>query len=289
MPSTQYTSAADGTRLAFRVQGEGPALIFTNGYTTTADYFTDLIRRLTPHATVITWDLKGHGDSEPARTEDGVTIEACADDLRRVLDAAGAERATLLAFSMGCQVVLEAWRDSPQRVAGYVPMLGMAGRPFDTLVHPRVGPVLYQALKRGRKAGTLAMRVAWAGTRTPLSHKMNQLSGMIGSNVTHDQMRGFYDHFKRIDGDTWAAMGIAAQRHTAADLLPSITAPTLVVSGGRDLFTPAALGRQLADAIPGAEHLHIPRATHAGLFEYPDLIGDRVTRFLTEHHLIRTE
>ncbi len=285
-PTLRTTVAADGTLLAFRVQGQGPAIVFTNGYTTTADYFSDLIQRLQRRATLITWDLKGHGDSGPARSPEGVTIEAAVDDLRRVMDAANVQTATLAAFSMGCQIILEAWRHIPQRIDALIPMLGMGGKPFDTLVHPRVGPLLYHVLKRGQRAGTLAMRAAWLGTRLPTTHALNKLSGMIGPEVSRDQMRGFYDHFKRIHGPSWAAMGVAAQRHSALDLLHTIEKPTLVVSGGRDLFTPAHLSRDLADAIPGAEHLHIPRATHAGLFEYPDLIGDRFTRFLLDRNLI---
>ena len=87
-PTTSTVDAADGTRLAYAARGEGPVLIFTNGLATSSFYW----RRVLPHferrARIVTWDLKGHGDSGPARSLASTTVADSADDLRRVLDAA---------------------------------------------------------------------------------------------------------------------------------------------------------------------------------------------------------
>jgi pimeloyl-ACP methyl ester carboxylesterase len=192
-----------------------------------------------------------------------------------------------VAFSLGCQVILEAWRHIPERIAGLVPILGTFERPFDHLLHPALGPRLFRVFERvaPRFAG-LGLKAGWLNGSFPGSFRVNQRLGLIGARVPKADMLPFFAHMRRIHAPTWAHMGIAAQRHSARDVLPTISAPTLVVSGGRDTFTPGHLGRHMARTIPGAEHLHLSEATHTGLLEYPDEIGERLEQFLQARGLL---
>lgn len=283
----QHVEARDGTRIAFSSQGEGPALVFTNGYTASSFYWKHLLPRFAGRAQLVTWDLKGHGQSGPARDLGAVTVEDSVDDLRRVLDAAGVERAVLFAFSLGCQVILEAWRHMPERIAGLVPILGTYERPFDHLFHPALGPQLYRVFRRvGPRLGGPGLKLSWLHTQLPLAFRVSRRLKLIGPRVEHADMRPFFAHMRRIHGPTWAQMGIAAQRHSAKDLLPSIAAPTLIVAGGKDTFTPVHLSQHMAAAIPDAELLYLPEATHTGLFEFPHEIGARAETFLAERGLL---
>ena len=72
----------------------------------------------------------------------------------------------------------------------------------------------------------------------------------------------------------------AAGQHSADDLLPSIAAPVLVVAGGRDGFTPPDRSRAMAEAIPGAELLEIPNASHTAPIERPHLVDWTIRDFL---------
>ncbi len=276
-----FVSARDGTPIAYTDRGRGPALVFTSGYAASDFYWRHLLRRFEGRARLVTWDLKGHGRSGPARSLDAVTVEDSADDLRRVLDACGIERATLVAFSLGCQVILEAWRGLAGRIDALVPILGTFERPFDHLLHPRVGPHLFRVFARvGPRVARVALRAAWLQGQVPGSFALTQRLRLIGARVAREDMAPFFAHMRRIHGPTWAHMGIAAQRHSARDLLPTITAPTLVVAGGRDTFTPRHLSEHMARTIPGAELLHLPEATHTGLLEFPDEIGRGLEDFL---------
>lgn len=287
MSLTRYLAARDGTRIAYTDRGQGPALVFTSGFTASDFYWRRLLRRFEGRARLVTWDLKGHGRSGPARRLDAVGVPDSADDLRRVLDACQVERAVLVAFSLGCQVILEAWRQFPDRIAGLVPILGTFERPFDHLLHPAIGPRLFRVFERvGPRVGGAALKAGWLNARMPGSFRINQRLGLIGARVQLEDMLPFFAHMRRIHGPTWAHMGIAAQRHSARDLLPTITAPTLVVAGGRDTFTPVHLSEHMAATIPGAELLHLPDATHTGLLEFPEEIGARFDAFLARHGLL---
>ncbi len=291
---TRYVCARDGTPIAYvdrRPTGAGaagaPALVFTSGFTASAFYWRHLLARLADRARLVTWDLKGHGQSAPARSLEAVTVEDSVDDLRRVLDACGVERAVLVAFSLGCQVILEAWRHFPDRIAGVVPILGTFERPFDHLLHPRVGPALYGVFRRaGPRVARVALRAGWLQAQVPGTFRASRRLGLIGPRLREEDMAPFFAHMRRIHGRTWAHMGIAAQRHSARDVLPTIAAPALVVAGGRDTFTPPHLGEHMARTIPDAELLFLPDATHTGLLEYPEEIGARLEAWLEGRGLL---
>lgn len=285
----RYVAAEDGSEVAYRVRGtnKGPALVLTNGFTTSDFYWRDMITRFQDRAQLITWDLKGHGRSGPAKTRESATIPAAVDDLRRVMDDAGIERGVLLGFSLGCQIVLEAWRHIPDRIQAIVPILGTYGKPFDNLVNPHVGRLAFSFFKLlGKTAPGPILKGAFLGTRMPMMFELNQLAGMIGKRVSREDMQPFFDHLGMMDGPTWAAMGMAAQEHTTRDILPNIEVPTLVVAGGRDTFTPPSLGEHMHEAIPDSELLFLPEATHTGLFEFPDEIAEALSAFLHKHQLL---
>jgi pimeloyl-ACP methyl ester carboxylesterase len=72
----------------------------------------------------------------------------------------------------------------------------------------------------------------------------------------------------------------AAGQHSAEDLLPEISLPVLVISGERDGFTPPERSRAMAAAIPGAELLEVPQASHTAPIERPTLVDKTVREFL---------
>jgi class 3 adenylate cyclase len=66
-------------------------------------------------------------------------------------------------------------------------------------------------------------------------------------------------------------------------ILPTITAPTLVIHAREDTV-PVQSGRYLADHIPGARYLEVDGADHAPWFNDPDRILTEIEEFLTGSH-----
>lgn len=114
----------------------------------------------------------------------------------------------------------------------------------------------------------------------PGVHRFAQLTGVVGRGVEAKAMRPFYETLASIDAASWHALGVSAQEHSARDLLETITVPTLVIAGGRDLFSPGDLGREMAALIPGARLLWIDDATHTGLLGHPDEIARTLRTYL---------
>ena len=72
-------SSRAGSALAFQVrEGPGPTCIFVNGIATVSSYWAPLLDHLEGRARLVTWDLKGHGDSAPAPTAAAAAAPTCA-------------------------------------------------------------------------------------------------------------------------------------------------------------------------------------------------------------------
>ncbi|MBV9351230.1 MAG: adenylate/guanylate cyclase domain-containing protein, partial [Mycobacterium sp.] len=75
----------------------------------------------------------------------------------------------------------------------------------------------------------------------------------------------------------------ASFRIDVRPILPTITAPTLVIHARDDIVAVQA-GRYLADHIPGARYLEVDGADHAPWFTEPDKILTGIEKFLTGSH-----
>lgn len=279
------TLAADGTPLAFARGGppEGRAIVCCNGVGVST-FFWDYVgeRFARGDHRVVVWDYRGHGASGvPENTRD-LTMGDIADDLARVMDANGVDRAVLLGHSMGCQVILEFAHLFPDRVLGLVPILGSSGRPANTFLDPRVGPTLY---KMAYEVGTripdlinLGMRMT---LRRPMMWHAARLSGLVHSDLARkEDLDPYMEHLARLDSRVFLDFVRAAQDHDAGPFLGELRCPALVVAGERDLFTPRHLSVEMAARLTNAELLEIPRGSHAALIEQPELINLRLEKFI---------
>lgn len=151
--------AADGALLAFRVEGEGGrALAACNGMGISSFW-----RGLAGHFarrgdTFVTWDYRGQGQSPPPAHPESMAVASCARDLWAVLDAVAADRAVLLGQSIGAHVIVEAYRQKPERVQALVPMPGSVRAPLSAALDPllrllvEVGAANAEAAARGLRA-----------------------------------------------------------------------------------------------------------------------------------------
>lgn len=80
--------------------------------------------------------------------------------------------------------------------------------------------------------------------------------------------------------DVYAYACLASADFDAAPLLPLVACPSLVLSGEHDVLLPPALGREVADLIPGAHFEVMPGAAHFAPYQRPDAFAARVADFL---------
>ena len=211
-------------------------------------------------------------------------MAAIADDLLRILDATGVEKAILLGHSLGCQTIFEFYRLYPERVLGLVPMLGSYGKPAETFLDPRIGPKIYDIIyKYGTRYPSVLNLASQSALRSPLAWPFAKLTGLVHPDLCRrEDLNPYLDHLSQLDFQVFLELARAAQEHDAEDILDTIHVPTLVVAGENDLFTPRGLSLEMADRIPNATLLEIPKGSHAALIEQPELINLRLNKFIAE-------
>ncbi|NUT95637.1 MAG: alpha/beta fold hydrolase [Saccharothrix sp.] len=257
-----HTRAADGTKIAFDVVGEGDPLLLLSGQANSRHWW-DPIRADFPHRT-IALDAVGTGESdEPA---DGVySIARFAEDVVAVLDELGVTRTHVYGTSMGGRIAQRLALEHPDRVGTLVLGCTSPGGAGAVVAAPEVVRPLALSKRQAREA---------------------LLDLMFTPAYVCDHTGPYY-----VLGDP--GMSLAARRghkrasdaHDAWDELHRITAPTLVLHGSDDLFTPVINAERLAARIPGAELIVVEGARHAYFEEFRGQATPPVLDFLARHPL----
>ena len=112
-------TSPDGIRIAYETQGEGtPALVFVHGWSCDRSYWKGQLEPFSRKSKVVAVDLAGHGESGLGRKTQ--TMAAFGGDVAAVVEKLGLQRVILIGHSMGGDVIVEAARRLPGRVAGLV-------------------------------------------------------------------------------------------------------------------------------------------------------------------------
>lgn len=113
-----------GGRPAIRgeIDGEGPPVVLCHGVTATRRYVVHGSRALARAGhTVVAYDARGHGESDPAPEGEGYGYPALVDDLEAVVAAAvGEGRFVLAGHSMGAHTAVAYALRHPGRLDGLV-------------------------------------------------------------------------------------------------------------------------------------------------------------------------
>ncbi len=231
---------------------------------------------------VIHWHYRGHGRTPKPIMPERVAMADLADDLAAVLDDVGIESAVLAGHSMGVQVSLEFHRRHRYRNKGLVLVCGAPAEPLKTF---KGSDFLEVALPTVRKTISAAPGLFSTIGRTILPrdwvYKIASKLEFEESLISQQDFMPYLRGLAHMDPRLFLAMLDEASKHSCRDILGEIRIPTLVIAGGLDTFTPAALSREMAEKIPGAELCVVEDGTHTAPLEYPDLVGSVTTDFLS--------
>lgn len=205
-------------------------LLFVHCWGVSTAGFGAFFDHLAAHYRVVAPDLPGFGRS-PAPGE--VSYESYADVLARVLDDLGIERAHVAGLSMGGGIALAFAARYPQRVRTLV-LMAPTGCPEVSL--PRL------ACNRMIEIAEQALRPAQLQGKGPAA-------------------RSFTANLLRHPATLAATLRMAASRRILEDAR-RITAPALLLWGGRDRTIPARLARQFMECLPGATLHVMPESFH---------------------------
>jgi len=115
---TTHTIDRDGVQIVYDVH-PGPAdrtpLLLSHGYGASRRMWDGNVDALSTTRTIITWDMRGHGDSAAPDDQSAYSHEATVADMAAILDAVGAPTAAVGGLSLGGFMSLDFYRSHPQR------------------------------------------------------------------------------------------------------------------------------------------------------------------------------
>jgi pimeloyl-ACP methyl ester carboxylesterase len=279
----------DGTELGYYVSGDpgGLPLVLCQGLGGGINAWKPLLDRLGEGFRVLTWDYRGLYRSRPARDPGAYDLSHHVRDLLALLDAEGMEAPVLAGWSMGVQLGLELHRTHPDTLSGFVAIHGTAGKPlgsaFDSGRAADVAPWVLSALRLvGERIRPVAPYLARVPPVVGGFVWASQQLGWMAPSVDVGAFRDMGEEWLGLDLRVYAEIFRHVGEHDAWDLLESIETPTLIIAGGADRFTPLRLSERMAKEMPNASLELLPEATHFGLLEFPEAIGDAVARFVRE-------
>ena len=245
--STQYARSGD-VHLAYQVVGDGQRdLVLALDWASHLEvlweqpFVQELLYSLAGFSRVLWFDMRGVGLSDRALAAPGAP-EDWLDDVAAVMDAAGSERASVVAHGHAAQMALVAAATHPDRIESLVLVNGFArfARADD---YPAGVPA------EGAAAAIEQVAETWGrGTMAAL------LGPSVAGNPGMTEWYGRLERFSASPGTALARMQ-AILELDVREVLPLITAPTLVIQNRGDVYIRAGHGRYLAEHIAGAQLL----------------------------------
>jgi class 3 adenylate cyclase len=263
-PRTQYARSGD-VHLAYQVIGDGPrdiALVLDWASHLEALWeqplVAEFISSLNRFARVIWFDMRGVGLSDRV-VDAAVSAEDWLEDVSAVMDAAGSERATIVAHGHAVQLALLFAATHPERVDSLVLINGFA-RLLRSDDYPAGMP------PEARDSVLAVIETDWGTGRLA-----TVLAPSVASQPGVKDWYGRVERYAASPGTALAKMR-AISELDVRNVLPLVAAPTLVVHNRDDWFIRAGHGRYLAEHIAGARLLERDSADHWPIGD-ADLLG----------------
>ena len=250
--------------LAYDVAGSGPGLVLLHSTVCDRRMWDPQWEALRAAGfRVVRCDFRGFGETPVASAPYNE-----ADDVVDVLDAVGLESFAIVGASHGGRVAQEIAARWPKRVTRLVLVCSSSSE-----LEP--GPVLGELWTREEaylEAGEIDAAV---------DLNLATFLGPEASEATREHVRTM----QRRVFDVQLVVADAVDEQPPIDVdyaLSSVTAPSLVISGAKDLPEFGHVARRLAAQLPDARAIELPWAGHLPTLERPEELNALLTGFLTD-------
>jgi class 3 adenylate cyclase len=273
-PVTRYARSG-GVNIAYQVVGSGPFdLLWVPGWVSNLELsweipeYARFLGRLASFARLIVFDKRGTGLSDAVSIENLPDLERRMDDVRAVLEAAGSTRAAVFGASEGGNLSVLFAATYPERVRALVLAASFAKRVWSP-DYP------WAPTPEAREEERAMLEREWSGQMD-----LDKLAPSAAGDAA--LLRRIATFFRR-SASPGAAVALN-RMNTEIDtrpVLPSITAPTLLLCRRDDREVSADESRWMAEQIPDARYVELPGADHLPWIGDADGLLDEVQGFLT--------
>jgi len=264
VPETRYAKTGD-LHIAYQVVGDGPVdIVLVPEFWHTIEVQWDqpdlaaFLERISSFGRLISFDQRGSGLSDPVSIDELPSVDQWMDDVRVVMDDVGSTSAVLLAIGGGGTMSMLFAATHPERTAGLVLV-----NTFARLSHAPDYP-----WGRGTEIEDEVRDVMRAGWGRGVF-----LDLVAPSRVGDEPFRQWWARYQRVGASpgTIVAMRRTLGRIDVREVLPSISAPTLILHRADNAWVRREHSRYLAEHIPDAKYVELSGA------DYFVFLGDSET------------
>lgn len=264
-----YATTSDSTQLYFETLGNetGEPLLLINGQGGDHTGWDGVRDDFAGHYRVIVFDHRGTGQSDKP-SEAPYSTRGFAQDVIAILDHLDIPRAHAYGVSMGGRICQWLGIDWPDRIGALILGCTTPGNAHGVRRPPEVDALMTSRSDDPDTAMALLETVfspAW-----------------IAAHL--DEIRQTWER-PPIPEYAQRLHYLASEGHDTWDLLPTISAPTLVIHGSEDRLNPTENAYLLAERIPNAELYIVAGGRHGYFVEYHEEASRVVNAFLARHPL----
>jgi pimeloyl-ACP methyl ester carboxylesterase/molybdopterin/thiamine biosynthesis adenylyltransferase len=263
-PRAKKHQLASGAVYAKQSAEDGPALLLIPPLGADTSFWAKQYHELARHRRVIAFDPRGTGaSSELVESDDTRTM---ARDLRELLDALGVERVDVVGVALGGLVAQWLATEIPDRVGKLV--LFASYLRADEHIEALTELWRTMAMRDGMNAvfDSSVSKILSAAYRQDNESDLKNLRTFLRLNTQAPAQ--------------FCLQSLMGVRHDSREVASAIAAPTLVVHGDDDEIVGEHLARDLAQRIPNATLLRVPRGSHFLSWERPDEFNQAIENFL---------
>jgi pimeloyl-ACP methyl ester carboxylesterase len=277
-PESRYAKTADGLSIAYQVFGTGADLLFVPGYISNLELnwdlpaYAGLLHRLATFSRVIAVDRRGTGLSDRLSPDDQPPLEILMDDLERVLDEVGSERATVVGLLDGGYLCMLFAATHPDRTRALVLYGTSASGKWSPDYPWQWKPEEWQGYFDEMAAGWGSQRFSDDG-----------LGWYAPSARRHEATRRWWGRYQRLAASPGSAITLERlySQTDVRHVLPSIRVPTLVLHRRGDPVEPVEGARYIAREITGAKYVELEGVDAPPWAGDWNSIVDEIEEFLT--------
>ncbi len=254
----------NGIQLSDEGLSTGKPVVFVHGFPFTRRMWQPQIQALLKTHRVISFDVRGHGQSEVGDGQ--YSLEFFVDDLILVLDHLKIKSAALCGLSMGGYIALRAVERHPERFDSLI-LCDTKAEADSSEAKIKRAAGMRSVKKNGVEAfaNEFVKAVLSEGTLKTRPEVVAQVLGLIRQNTPL--------------GIAGTLLALAARTDTTA-ALPKMNQPTLILVGEEDKVTPPSASEAMQKALPQATLHVIPGAGHLSNLENPVVFNEKLLNFL---------
>lgn len=274
--------AFDGTPIYYEVRGQGQPIVFIYGIACLMNHWHHQAEYFAKTHQVILFDIRGHHKSTPVNNLNNLKLEHLAFDLKGLMNHLGHKKAHVIGHSFGAPYILKTYEQFPEIFNSITFINGFSRNPLKKIFGLDFIEPLFNFLREQHRKSPDLWNTLWRGLiDNPVAFQLAALAGgfnirltqfkdieMYGRGVSRLELPIFFELFEQL------------LQFDGRNILETITCPTLILAGDKDLLTPPSYQEEMHQLIAGSELTKIPYGSHCSQLDFPEYVNLKIADFL---------